>query len=308
MEIRQLKYFLKIDELKSFTAAANSLGLSQSALSLSIKELENALGSQVFLRGPSGIQLTEVGKKVKGYATSILQQHAKALCDVSAIKGAQNRSIQLGINAAFPRKFLDDLLELFYQRAPGVSVHLSYAAQPLQTIITNIDQNSWDAAMTLDADGSLEQANPTLKCESIASSKYHIYARADHEIHHYGRIQLQHLLKANWAQSTTVDTLTMARDLVNEGNERELSVALYADSIDLILAAASRMDLLCFAPEKLVEASGLPLKIVEQSFMAVPAAHWKLLYSSDLHLSEPTKMFIKCVRQICDQRLKTGKI
>lgn len=307
MEIRQLKYFLKIDELKSFTAAAKTLGLSQSALSLSIKDLENTLDAEVFHRGPSGIHLTEVGEKVKGYATSILAQHARALTDVSGIKGAQNQQVHLSINAAFPRPFLDDLLALFYQRMPGVTVHLSCAAQPAVSIVKSITQNIWDAAITLDLDGSLDIAHPGLCCESIALSRYHIYARAAHPIHASRAVELEHLTEADWAQTTTIDSLRPVQDVVSAASNRTLSIALYSDSIDVILETASRMDLLFFAPQRLVEASGLELKIVEQSCIVVAAAHWKLLYSRNLHLSDPTKMFIKCVRQVCMQRARAGE-
>jgi DNA-binding transcriptional LysR family regulator len=59
MDHRQLRAFIEVFDQRSITAASKSIGLSQPALSATIKELEESLGAQLFLRLPRGVEVTE---------------------------------------------------------------------------------------------------------------------------------------------------------------------------------------------------------------------------------------------------------
>ena len=65
MEIRTLKYFLAVTREQSILGAAKHLHLSQPTLSRQLKELENNLGKQLFIRGNKKITLTEEGMLFK---------------------------------------------------------------------------------------------------------------------------------------------------------------------------------------------------------------------------------------------------
>ena len=62
MELRTLKYFIVVAEELNITKAANILNMSQPPLSYQIKNLEDELGSKLFIRGKRHLKLTEVGK------------------------------------------------------------------------------------------------------------------------------------------------------------------------------------------------------------------------------------------------------
>lgn len=298
MELRQLQYFVKIYECRSFTSAATELGVSQSALSLSMKNLENNLNAIVFIRGANGIDLTKVGENLLGYAIAILQQHAKALANISAIQSVESTTIEIGVNSAFPRLFLDDVLNIFYQRVPSVTVKMSFSAHPLEDVVKNLQRNIWDVAISLDPDGFVELSGGNIVCEDIANSNSQIYARPEHSIHTLESISMSDLKKFNWAISTTVPSLKMFHELFEPHSLSEPNVALYADSFDFIMGAVSSLDLLCFAPDKLVEASNLPLLMVRQSIVAPVQSNWKLMVGGDLQQTKATRIFVKCVRRV----------
>ncbi|MBU5593758.1 LysR family transcriptional regulator [Amphibacillus sp. MSJ-3] len=95
MTLQQLKYIIKIVECGSISKAARELFITQPSLSTAVKELENTLGFEIFLRTSKGIELTVDGSEFLSYARQIIEQTelmeqrylnkkpAKPLCSVS---------------------------------------------------------------------------------------------------------------------------------------------------------------------------------------------------------------------------------
>ena len=70
MELRQLRYFIKVAERLSVSEAAKDLCITQSTLSQQIRQLENELGVQLFDRTSRGVKLTEMGVEMLPYAAT----------------------------------------------------------------------------------------------------------------------------------------------------------------------------------------------------------------------------------------------
>ncbi len=83
MTITQLSTFLKITELNSFSAAAESLGYAQSTVTTQIKQLEDELGSVLFERLGKTMLLTSSGERLIPYAEKMLQLERDIRLDVS---------------------------------------------------------------------------------------------------------------------------------------------------------------------------------------------------------------------------------
>ncbi len=73
MELSQLEYFKELAAIRHFTAAAQSIAISQPALSRSIKRLEEELGVPLFDRVGKSIRLTRYGEIFLEYATRALE-------------------------------------------------------------------------------------------------------------------------------------------------------------------------------------------------------------------------------------------
>ena len=96
MEIRQLKAFLVIAECQTFTAGARRLNITQAAISMQIRQLEDELGIQLFTRTPRKVILTEAGSILLDRARAILNEHDGAVCQIGEIAGGEYGRLRIG--------------------------------------------------------------------------------------------------------------------------------------------------------------------------------------------------------------------
>ena len=124
MDRRQLRYFLRVVELGSLTAAAEALHVAQSAMSAHVRNLEEELGVQLLVRGRKGVTPTEHGQLLTEHATSILRQFEQARQEVMALGREPHGDVALGIPATVSPILIRPLLEQLRKQAPMVVPHV----------------------------------------------------------------------------------------------------------------------------------------------------------------------------------------
>jgi len=97
MTPRQLKYFLRIAQLKSFTKAAAVLHVAQPALSRQIQQLESDLGVQLFVRSDAGVVLTDAGVALTSRAAKLLEHFATVRDEVEALSKTVHGRLHFGM-------------------------------------------------------------------------------------------------------------------------------------------------------------------------------------------------------------------
>lgn len=122
MEIKDIKYFVCISQHKSFSKAAKILYISQQALSASIKNLEAELGTQLFNRISSGVDLTEHGMFLLGKFQALLSQYDKMIDEINTELGINQGTILLGITPGVLCSLSSDLLISFSENYPHINV------------------------------------------------------------------------------------------------------------------------------------------------------------------------------------------
>src|SRR5215471_12125963 len=100
MDIRQLKAFVAIAETGTFTAGAARVHVTQAAISMQIRQLENETGAKLFVRAPRRVILTEAGEKLLDRAYVILREHDAALEEMAALTGAHRGRLRIGSASA----------------------------------------------------------------------------------------------------------------------------------------------------------------------------------------------------------------
>lgn len=125
MELRHLQHFIAVAEEQSFTRAAQRVHIVQSALSTSIRTLEEELQAKLFVRGTRRIWLTPAGRAFLGSAREALRVLDDGRVTVADIEGLRSGSLSLGTVHSLPA-FLDlpELLARFHARNPRIEVRL----------------------------------------------------------------------------------------------------------------------------------------------------------------------------------------
>lgn len=126
MDLRQLRHFVAAAEEEHFSRAAKRANVVQSALSTSIRLLEEELGAQLFVRTTRQVRLTEAGRVLLDRARVVLDAAREAKEAVARVAGLEQGSLHLGATPSLPG-FIDlpALIALFHERYPGIEVHLS---------------------------------------------------------------------------------------------------------------------------------------------------------------------------------------
>jgi DNA-binding transcriptional LysR family regulator len=124
VKLNQLAIFCKIFELKSFSRAAKTLGLSQPTLSEHIQALEAQLGLAVFDRLGREVVPTKAGEVLYGYGDKILRLMVEAERSLSALKGDLSGELTLGASTIPGEYLLPPIIKTFRDSFPAISVHL----------------------------------------------------------------------------------------------------------------------------------------------------------------------------------------
>lgn len=123
MEIRQLRAFVTIAELGTFTAGALRVHVTQAAISMQIRQLENELGAKLFIRAPRRVMLTEAGEQLLQRARQILRDHDAAIDEIAELAGAERGRLRIGsASAMVTTDVLPKLLKEIRRQHAGAEV------------------------------------------------------------------------------------------------------------------------------------------------------------------------------------------
>lgn len=125
MELRVLQYFLAVAREQSVSGAAEYLHLSQPTLSRQLKDLEENLGKQLFIRGNRKITLTEEGMILRKRAEEILDLVQKTEREITLNDEVAAGDIYIGAGETDAIRMLARAARQLQEKHPGIRVHIS---------------------------------------------------------------------------------------------------------------------------------------------------------------------------------------
>ncbi len=144
LTLRQLRVFEAVARHLSFSRAAEALHLSQPAVSMQIKQLEQNVGLALFEQLGKRIYLTGAGRELQHYSRAIAQQLADLEAAVGQMKGLEKGRLAVAV-ASTANYFAPQLLARFCDRHKGIAVSLNVANR--EAVLKALGDNDTDLAI-----------------------------------------------------------------------------------------------------------------------------------------------------------------
>lgn len=140
----QLQAFVAVARSRNFTKAARELGVSRSAVSQSVQQLEEHLGVVLLRRTTRSVALTELGARLIASVEPALKTTVAALTDISTKPGEVVGQLRLSVPQLAVPLVLEPVLPVFRARHPGVQIEVS-----LNDELVDIVAEGFDAGIRL---------------------------------------------------------------------------------------------------------------------------------------------------------------
>jgi len=125
MELRQLRYFAKAAETLNFSEAAKCLNIAQSSLSQQVKQLEDELGTQLFIRSSHSIRLTESGEVMLPFALRTLHEAESCADRIHDLKKLLTGTLNIGVTHSFSPILTESVIS-FMKMYPAIKLNIVY--------------------------------------------------------------------------------------------------------------------------------------------------------------------------------------
>jgi len=190
--LRQLKIFEAVARHLNYTRAAEELHLSQPAVSMQIKQLEDDLGQPLFEKMGKKVYLTDAGREAWRYSQLITSQLKEMEIVMQEMTGLQHGKLTLAV-ASTANYFVPSLLGVFKQRHQGVAVNIDVTNR--ENLLKALAANTTDFAIMGQPPEGLE-----LEAHAFLDNPLVVLAPVDHPLVHQRNIPLQRLCEETFIE------------------------------------------------------------------------------------------------------------
>lgn len=229
MEFRHLRCFIAVAEELHFARAAERLHIEQSPLSRTIKELEEDLGEQLFVRTSRSTRLTQAGKLFLEHVPRIFTALQQARDSVKAAANGFHGQLRIALSDGITPSRLPTLLALCRQEEPEVEIRLFEV--PLSQQIKGLQDDLYDVGFA-----QSDEVGDGLVAKMVWSDALMVAVPARHPLLRHKRIPLEEVLR---------HPLVLGDPQVCEGHARQVDRVLRRiDMEPLIVERVASFDLM----------------------------------------------------------------
>ncbi|NOY52033.1 MAG: LysR family transcriptional regulator [Deltaproteobacteria bacterium] len=122
MDDHKLKVFCSVAETKSFSKASKAMYLTQPAISLQIRSLEEDLGTKLFTRSNKAVSLTKTGEILYRHAKKILSYYGEIEKEINEATGLVKGKLMIGASTTLATYYLPNVIVKFKKRYPDILI------------------------------------------------------------------------------------------------------------------------------------------------------------------------------------------
>lgn len=288
MELRQLKYFVKVAELLSFSKAAKELYITQSTLSQQIKQLEDELDMALFFRNNHKVTLTEAGETFLEGAKKTLAEADDNKAKIMDLALGHRGVLNIGVTYSFG-SILTETVLAFKKEFPDVQLNICY--RNVMELMELVSDGELDFALSFRSSEKYE----SVESHILFDNKLCIVVREDHPLTRKSIVRLADLedyeviLPSIGLQARNAfDTIIAERNL-------KLKVAIEANEVNTILNLLRKSNYITVLSETVVlEHSGLVTVEIEDAECSMEGC---LHFCANRYRKRSTEEFIRLLSE-----------
>src|SRR5450756_2012893 len=292
MELRDLEYFAVVAEHGHVGRAAESLGLSQPALSKSLRRLEAAMKTKLVRRTPKGVELTAVGSALRVHVHRLRLSLDDVVHEAADLSQGQAGNLRVGAGAGLGDQFLAAACSALLMEAPKVTLALTVA--PNAVLLPALHNGEHDLVVS----GIPHSSYQDLVQERLYDDEFVAYASANHRLVKRKRVSLADLAQERWALSVPNDLSWKRVHRVFEDNNLPPPRIAFETTASLIrVQAVASSDLLSFSSRRVLQQSWRHFPLAK---LRVKELAWNrtvgVSYRKDAYLSPVARRFIEILK------------
>lgn len=226
MNFRQLKYFVATAETGQVSRAANALSISQSSVTMAIRELEADLGTELFVRTASGMEMTQSGRELLALAYEILTKLDEAENIRERASGASGR-ILVATTYTVIGYFLPYHLDRLARLHPNLVIQVHELNR--ESVEEGLLANRFDIAIVLTSNIS----NPEIETETLMRSTRRLWVPQGHRLADRHKVEFSEISSEDYIMLTVDEAANTTMKYWNFGATQP-QVRLRTSSIEAV--------------------------------------------------------------------------
>src|SRR5919112_2497010 len=200
LDVRRLRVLREVAAGGSFSAAADALAYTQSAVSQQIAALEREAGIRLVDRNARGVRLTDAGRALVDHADAILARLADAEAELEAIAGLRGGRLRLASFPSAGATIMPEAIARFRARHPAVELTLeAYEPEPS---IAKLRAGEVDLVLDITA-GFRPPRDDGVERTHLIDDPMYVCLPAGHPLAHKRDLKLEELAEESWILGTT---------------------------------------------------------------------------------------------------------
>jgi DNA-binding transcriptional LysR family regulator len=200
LNVNRLRILIEVANRGSFSAAADALSYTQSAVSQQVAALEAETGVTLLERLPRGVRLTPAGQVLLSYAEGIVARLHAAEAEMAAIAGLRGGQLRM---ASFPTAGATLMpLAIAIFRAQHPEVELTLAEGEPEEMAPRLSAGEFDIALLFEFEGTSQSLGPDLSRLELFEDPMFLALPADHPLARRRTLRLENLRAEAWIQTS----------------------------------------------------------------------------------------------------------
>jgi DNA-binding transcriptional LysR family regulator len=308
VRLRDLHVLFAVDQSGSMAKAAALLGITQSAISQMVADLEHTLGVRLLDRSPRGVEATVYGRTLLKYGKAAFDDLRQGIQEIEFLADPGVGEIRIGAPESVSSATLPAIIRQFSQQYPRA--HLDVDTTDVTAAMPKLRDRSLDVVMAL---GGIAREDISLardlKVERLFNDELVVAADMHSPWARRRKVDLADLADASWILAPSgFSNVVLAEAFRARGLDMpKVSLKTFSIHIRANLIAGSRF--VTTLPKSVLNyyARRLPLKALP---IALPARPWPLVIVTlkGRSVSPMVERFIKCAREVAKSMAERSKV